>query len=251
MHRVRYIRLGSGLVAAGACILIASLFVLGSYPGVSTGIALLVLGVVILLLGTTTPGVPADLADLLVRVGYENLGRLLEEIGLQSRAVYLPSAVSSGGARTFIPLVDGTCTGIPPQPLDDRLVTFCGDGADDVGLLVSSPGSAALALLEYPPGETMDELSVALNQLAVSSLRVAEKVDLFEHDGMIEARFRRESVPAQWLSSSVEGCLGSLCGSIAAAVVAEGKGRGVVIESESVERGIRTVMLTMRTWERS
>jgi hypothetical protein len=176
---------------------------------------------------------------------------LLEEIGLQSRAVYLPSSLSSGGARAFIPLVENACSGPPPQPLDDRLVTFCGDDADAVGLLVSSPGSAALSLLEYPPGETMDELSVALNQLAVSSLRVAHRVDLFEHDGMIEARFSGESVPAQWLSSSVEWCLGSLCGSMAAAVVAEGKGRGVVIESESTDRGMRTVMLTLRAWERS
>ena len=45
---------------------------------------MLVLGLVILLLGKTAPGLSAELADLLARTGYENLGRLLEELGLQA-----------------------------------------------------------------------------------------------------------------------------------------------------------------------
>ena len=246
MDRNRYIRLGAALIVAGACILATSLLVLGSYPGMSTGIALLVLGLVVLLLGKTAPGVSPELADLMMRVGYENLGRLLEEVGLQSRAVYLPSALLPGGARAFIPLIDGQCVIPGTQGLDDRLVVLCGDGADDAGLLVSSPGTAALSLLQYPPGETMDEISVALTQVAVSSLRVARGVEVHERSGRIEVRFRSESVPPGWLASAVERCLGSLSGSIAAALVAEAKGRGVTIESESVEGSARTVLLVLQ-----
>lgn len=246
MRRILYIRIGSSLAVSGAAILLTSLMLLGSYPGVSTGIALLVLGLVVMLLGVTAPGVSADLADLLVRVGYENLGRMLEEIGLSSRALYLPSSVLTAGARAFVPLDYARCSMADGRQLDDRLVVFCGDGEDDAGLLISTPGSSALSLLEYPPGETLDEVAVALTQLAVSTLRVARGIEVHEHSGRIEVRFSHESVPSRWLSSSVEWCIGSLCGSIAAAVVAEAKQRCVTIESESVGGKGRTVVLAVR-----
>jgi len=246
MDRNRYIRLGAALMVAGACILATSLLVLGSHPGMSTGTALLVLGLVILLLGKTAPGVTPELAELLVRVGHQNLGRLLEEVGMQSRAVYLPSSVAGGDARAFIPLNDGQCATPGTQRLDDRLVVFCGEAAEDVGLLVVAPGTAALSLLEYPPGATMDEISVALTQVAVSSLRIARGVDVHDHGDSIEVRFRGESVPYGSAASAIEWCLGSLAGSVAAALVAEAKNRRVTIESENVDGSSRTVTLALQ-----
>jgi len=246
MERNRYIRLGTSLIVAGACILATSLLVLASYPGMSTGTALLVLGLVILLLGKTAPAVTPELADLLVRVGHQNLGRLFEEVGLQSRAVYLPSSVVLGDARAFIPLNDGQCAIPGAQRLDDRLVVFCGDASEDVGLLIVAPGTAALSLLEYPPGATMDEISVALTQVAVSSLRIARGVEVHDHGDSIEVRFRGESVPYVSTASAVEWCLGSLAGSVAAALMAEAKNRRVTIESENVDGASRTVMLALQ-----
>jgi hypothetical protein len=244
MDRNRYILLGAVLVVAGASILATSLVVLRSYPGVSTGMALLVLGFVILLLGKTAPGVSPELADLLVRVGYENLGRLLEELGAQTRAVYLPSHLVSGGPRAFIPLTGGSCAMQPGQLLEDRLVVSCGGASDEVGLVVSSPGTAALTLLEYPPGASMDEIAVALTQVAVASLRIARGIDVYDRGDRIEVRFHGEP-PFQSLSSVVEWCLGSLGGSVAAAVVSEAKGRKVTIESETVEGASRNVVLLL------
>ena len=246
MERDRYIKLGAALIVAGACILATSLLVLGSHPGMSTGTALLVLGLVILLLGKTVPGVTPELAALLVRVGHQNLGRLLEEVGLQSRAVYLPSSVVSGDARALIPLNDGQCATPGARRLEDRLVVFCGDAAEDVGLLVVAPGTAALSLLEYPPGATMDEISVALTQVAVSSLRIARGVEVHDHGNSIEVRFRGESVQYVSAASAVEWCLGSLSGSVAAALIAEAKNRKVTIESENVDGSLRTVMLALQ-----
>ena len=245
MNRRRYIRLGAALFAAGAFILGYSVFLLGSYPGISTGLAMVVLGLVILLLGKTAPGLSAELADLLARTGYENLGRLLEELGLETGAVYLPSLLLPDGARALVPLGVDARTHVGAQRLDDRLVVFYGDGPDDVGLLVSTPGSAALRLLQYPPGATMDEISVAVTQVAVSSLRIARGIGLHEYGDHIKVSFVGESVPTGWLASAVERCLGSLAASIAAALVAEAKGRRVTIESESLEGSTRTVTLAL------
>jgi hypothetical protein len=245
MLRRRYVRLGAALCVAGAFILGASVLLLASYPGISSGMALVVLGLVILLLGKTTPELPAELAQLLARNGYENLGRLLEELGLQSRAVYLPTALLSYGARALIPLGENSCTSFDGRQMDDRLVVSFGDGPDDVGVLVVAPGSAALGLLQSPPGATMDEVSVAVTQVAVSSLRIARSIGLHDYGDRVSVDFVGENAPTGWLSSSVENCLGSLSASVAAAVVAEAKGRRVTIESESVAGSTRTVMLVL------
>ena len=159
--------------------------------------------------------------------------------------MYLPSSQLPHGARALVPLGVDAGTHIDPQRLDDRLVAFYGDGPDDVGLLVSTPGSAALRLLQYPPGGTMDEISVAVTQVAVASLRIAHGIEVGGHGDHVEVRFIGESVPAGWLASAVEMCLGSLAASIAAALVAEAKGRRVTIESESLEGSTRRVTLAL------
>ncbi len=225
--------------------MLASVFLLGSYPGMSTGLAMVVVGLVVLMLGKTAPALSAELAGLLARTGYENLGRLLEELGTQSRAVYLPSSAVAGAARAMVPLGDGAWTSLDTKPLNDRFIVFYGEGADDVGLLVTAPGCAALGLLPYPPGATMDELTVAITQVAISSLRIARGVEMHEYGDTIEVTFVHESVPERWLSSVVELCLGSLSASIAAALVSEGRHRRVTVESETVAGSTRTVMLAL------
>ena len=245
MDRTRYVRLGAVLTVAGACILSVSLLVLKSHQGLSTGIALLVLGLVILLLGRTSRGVSPELAALLVKVGYDNMGRLFEEVGLESRAVYLPSAMAHGQARAFLPLVSGPYNLSSSSRLDDRLVVMYGDGADDVGLMVCAPGTAALPLLESPPGATMDEISVALTQVVVATLKLARSVDAHEHDGRIEVGFRNGEAAVVDLPSMVEFYLGSVQGSVAAGIVAEARGQRVTIESEVSHRSGRTVVLVL------
>ena len=239
-------RLGAALLAAGGFILATSLLVLFSHPGVATGIALMVLGLVILLLGKTAPGVSPELADVMVRVGYGNLGRLFEEVGLHSRAMYLPSSNATGPARALIP-VSGRWKPPVDRQMDDRLVVFRGDEADDVGLLVTTPGSVAVDLLPHRCGATMDEIQVALTRLAVATLRIARSVDVHQRVDRIEALFVGETVPSEWMSSAVEYCLGSLSGSIAAALVAEARECMVSIDSESVEGSTRSVMLVLHT----
>jgi hypothetical protein len=242
MSRDRYVTMGTALLASGALVLATSLLLLSSHPGIATGMAMLVLGLVILLLGKTATEMSPELASLLVRTGEVNLGRLLEEVGLQTHAVYLPSSLAPGGARALIPLDPEA--GLPEAlNLNDRLVVFYGDGADDAGLLVAAPGCLALELLPQPPGPTVDEMQVSLTRLAVATLAIARGVDIHESDGKTEVRFDGEHVPPGGTPSAVERSLGSLSGSIAAALVAEARGQAVTIESEAVDRSTRTVTL--------
>ena len=101
MRQTRYYRLGAMLLVSGAAILAASLLLLRSAPGASTGIALLALGAIVLVLGDSRPRVSPELAQLLLHAGYDNLARLLEELGLRSPAIYLPASLCHGVPRAL------------------------------------------------------------------------------------------------------------------------------------------------------
>ena len=86
---------------------------------------------------------------------------------------------------------------------------------------------------------------MALTQVAVSALRISRGIEVHEYGGHVAVSFTGESVPTERLASVVEACLGSLSASVAAAIVAEAKGRRVTIESESVQGSTRIVTLAL------
>ncbi len=247
MRHKRYGPLGVSLIVSGASILAASLLLLRSEAGASTGIALLVLGGVLVVLEDSRPGVSPELALLLMRAGYDNLARLLEELGLRARAAYLPSSLCNGTPRALIPL------DVPVEslgrigPVEERLVTRFGNGCGDIGLLVSTPGSDVLRLLPEPIGPSMDELSAALTALVAGTLDLASSVVVHEEAGHVWISYRGVRDMDELSAWAVERTVGSPLGAIAASLVAESKNCPVVMESELRDKDIHTVELRVVT----
>ncbi|MBN1857530.1 MAG: hypothetical protein JW846_11335 [Dehalococcoidia bacterium] len=246
MNGRRYAELGAALLVAGGAVLGASLLLLESPAGASTGLAVLVLGLVITVLGVSAKGMSSELSELLARTGYENVARLLEELGLQTRALYLPSAVSGGRVRALIPLSEDVDVSSLGHGIEDRLVVGYGKAPEEVGLLVATPGGVAIETMCPAPGRTVDEMTVELTRVVVSTLRIAGSVALHELGDRFEVHFSDESIPKGWMSSATEACIGSLPGSIAAALVAQARSRCVTIESEEVDQHSRTVVLLLK-----
>ena len=243
MRRRRYGPLGVSLIVSGASILGASLLLLRSEAGASTGIALLVLGGVLVVLEDSRPRVSPELSLLLMRAGYDNLARLLEELGLRARAVYLPSSLCQGTPRALIPL-DGPGESLGRiGPVEERLVTRFGNGSGDVGLLVSTPGSDVLRLLPEPVGPSMDELGAAMTTLVAGTLDLASSVVVHEEAGRVRISYRGVRAMDELSVWAVERTVGSPLGAIAASLVAESKNCPVVMESELRDRGVHTVEL--------
>ncbi len=243
MRHRRYGPLGVSLIVSGASILGASLLLLGSEAGASTGIALVVLGGVLVVLEDSRPRVSPELSLLLMRAGYDNLARLLEELGLRARAVYLPSSLCHGTPRALIPLdVPGESLG-RIGPVEERLVTRFGNGRGDVGLLVSTPGSDVLRLLPEPVGPSVDELSAAMMTLVAGTLDLASSVEVHEEDGHVWISYRGVRVTDERSAWAVERTVGSPLGAIAASLVAESKNCPVVMESELRDKDMHTVEL--------
>jgi len=233
LKQTGYHRLGAVLLVSGAAILAASLLLLRSAPGASTGIALLVLGAIVLVLGGARPRVSPELAQLLLHAGYDNLARLLEELGLRSAAIYLPASLCHGVPRALIPLSD---TGIAHSSIgiaEDRLIARFSDAPDGVGLLVSTPGTQTLGLLPSGVGASVDELAASLQMLTAGTLDLVRSAELHEADGLVSVEYRGVRRDQETPALAVQQTLGSPLAAIAATLTAESRQKPVVVESET------------------
>ena len=245
MRQTRYYRLGAMLLVSGAAILAASLLLLRSAPGASTGIALLALGAIVLVLGDSRPRVSPELAQLLLHAGYDNLARLLEELGLRSPAIYLPASLCHGVPRALIPLSGESVVPSTLRVAEDRLIARFSDAPDGVGLLVSTPGTQTLRLLPSGVGSSIDELSVSLQMLTAGTLDLVQNVELHEVDSTISVEYRGVTKDSEAPALAVQQTLGSPLAAIAATLTAESRQQPVVIESETEGEGSLSVRLRL------
>jgi hypothetical protein len=160
----------------------------------------------------------------------ENIGALLEELGLRSRAIYMPSSACGGRPRALIPLrEDKSITGAI-RVSSDRLITRYGPNLEDMGLMITTPGAISIDNLGLTPGGGPDQIEGALNQLLVGILDLADSVSVHTLSDQIvvqvtNAKLRYENI---WFYR----CLGSPLASIAATVVSEALNRPVRVEKE-------------------
>lgn len=225
-----YARLGAALIAGGAVSAPVFYFIAASPALTALAFSTVLLGVIALLLEKSLPQVPPQAAQLLLRAGLDNLAGLLEELGARSKALYLPSRLTSGKPMALIPLG----AHLPPSgalpPLPSRMLVETGPGADEVGLLVSTPGTTVRPLLEGSVGASSSELETALARVLVGALDLARGVAVSQEDGRVTVE--AESVRLEWEDLWIYDVIGSPVASVVAAVVADGLDRPVRILDE-------------------
>jgi hypothetical protein len=170
----------------------------------------------------------------------ENVSALLEELGLQNKATYLPSTADSA-SRALIPLgVTATTTTIPDK-LPKRLIVRCGPNSEDMAIAVTTPGNVSVELLENKPGPTADEMETALNYLLTGVLDIAHNVTVHITYAKVEVKISepKMSYENNWYSK----CLGSPIASISAAVVAEALKKPLRITEETYQKTEGLVVL--------
>lgn len=234
-----YTRIGAALALAGGLTAPVFSVVARSVPLTALALAAILLGAVALLLGRSLPEVPPRAAEAFLQAGLENVARLLEELGLDARAVYLPSRLSGGKPRALIPL-NGHRLPVSIRPVQDRLIVDYGPEAEDVGLLVATPGSSVMMPASLP-ARTGADLEASLAQVLIGRLDVAEKVRVAKEDGVVRVTLDGLRVLPQdlWIYRA----MGSPLASVAATVVAEGLDRPVSIRSEERRGGLMTIWL--------
>jgi hypothetical protein len=98
--------LGLGLCLAGTIFAPVSYFIINSVPLTAVGISTIVIGFVCIALANTRPYVSPEASELMLKTGMENIAALLEELGIRSKAVYLPSTMRDGHPQALVPLVE-------------------------------------------------------------------------------------------------------------------------------------------------
>ncbi|MBI4266909.1 MAG: hypothetical protein HY668_00895 [Chloroflexi bacterium] len=226
---------GLGLLVSGSLVFLAAYFILGAVWLMALGISMLILSFILLALGRTISGLPPEVCGLLLETGIDNIAALLEELGIKARAMYLPSSLGHGRPQALIPLHTNPALPGLRKALPRRLIVKYGDRPDDIGLLLSTVGSSAAAMLPSKPGPAAEELGEALTHLFTGVLGVADKVSVAAQGNQVKVKVHNPRIEnrATWSQQSLGGPLASMV----ASVVAEARDKPVVIRREEPDKG--------------
>ena len=236
--------LGVCLNLLGLTLIAVAFIILQSTPITALGLSTIILGAVSLALGRGQPKISPQASEILLQSGIENISAIVEELGLKSKAIYLPSSMTSGKPQALIP-IDSNLT--PPKlgniVLPKRLIVKHGSNPEDMGLLVTTPGSAVAGIITAKSDATDGDLESALTLVLVSTINLADgvKAAMDEDKIRVEISNPRLEYRKMWVYES----LGSPIASIVASVVAEVLNKPVTVDNEQYSRGKDVIELKL------
>jgi hypothetical protein len=239
-----YRMLGLCLALAGLLLSCVSYFVLNSIPLTALGISTLILASISFAIGTGQPKIPPEASILLLQSGTENISALVEELGLKSKAVYLPGSMTSGKSQALIPLYSNP---YPPQfgktVFPKRLIVKHGSNPEDMGLLITTPGSTVSETITSKPDATEADLESTLTMVLSGTLNLADsaKITIDDDTMHVEVSNPRLENQKMWIYES----LGTPLASIVASVIAQVIDKPVVVEEEQALKGKSLLKLKM------
>ncbi len=233
----RYVRLGVALSLGGALLAPVFYFLADSVPLTALAISAIMLGLVCAMLGNARPDISPEASRMMLQTGMENIAALLEELGLRSRAVYVPASGKGNRPRALIPLSDkefvpGTLSSIP-----SRLIARYGPRPEDMCLAVTTPGAISVESINVDFEIGPDHIDGMLNQLVVGTMDLADSISvrISADDAnlvVVEITKPKLDYDNAWFYR----CLGSPLASIAATVVSQALRKPVVIREEKKTR---------------
>ena len=234
-NRNPYTWAGLGLLVAGGLLSLASFLVFAVNWLTALGLAMLILAFILFALSRSIPRLPPEFSRILLEPGIDNLASMVEELGIKGRAIYLPSSLAGGRPRALIPLKSETVSLVGAKALPQRFIVNYGAGAEDVGLLVTTPGTMAVEMLDAIPGPAAAELEAALVSLLVGTLGIADGVRVSGGAEKISVDIVRPRLESRetWAHRSLGGPLAA----VVATVTAEAWEKPVRIAREEKKDG--------------
>jgi hypothetical protein len=207
--------------------------VLRSTPLTALGISTVLIGAVSFAIGRGQPKIPPEASGILLQSGVENISAMVEELGLRSKAVYLPSSMTGDKPKALIPL--NSSLEFSGKVLPRRFIVKYGSKPEDVGLLVVTPGSAVGSSVEPKPDCTAGDLESALSQVLSGTVNLADsaRVTMDVEKVLVEVSNPRLESNKMWIYES----LGTPIASLVASVVAQVLDKPVSVESEVFSKG--------------
>ena len=196
---------------------------------------MLILALILLALGRTIPKLPPEVCSLFLETGNDNMATIVEELGIRTKAIYLPSSLTGGQPQALLPLHSNSSLPVIKKALPRRLIVKYGDGPDDIGLLLSTIGSTAVSLLDSRPGHTSAELESALTSLFTGILGVADRTRVvYPDENQIQVEIIKPRIESK--VTLYHRCLGGPLVSIVASVAAEAWDRPIAVKREEHQK---------------
>jgi len=225
---------GLALLITGLLISISSHVILSITWLTALGVAMLILSLILLALGSTMTRLSPEFSALLLETSIDNIDAMIEELGVRSKGIYLPSSLTSGRPQALIPLHNNPTSFPQTKAFSQRLIVRYGTTPDEIGLLFTTPGAVAISLLETIPGPTATEMESALTSLLTGILGIAGSAKIFCNGNHIRAEIRNPIIENK--NNWSHQCLGGPLASIVAAVTAEAWNRPVTIKQEELNQ---------------
>jgi hypothetical protein len=235
LRRNSYTWTGLGLLVAGIVFSGASFFIFHVSWLAALGICMFIMAFILLALRKAIPDLPPEVCRLLLETGIDNMATLIEELGIKTKAIYIPSSLSHKHPHAFIPLHSNGSNPRITRALPGRLIARYGGGPEDIGLLISTIGSAAVGMLEVKPGATSNELESALTSLLSGRLGIADGARVVYQNNLIEIVISKPRLETS--ADLSHQCLGGPLATIAASVAAESWNKPMRIAREEPRHG--------------
>ena len=230
LHKNSYTWIGFGLLISGSLVSLSSYYILHLIWLTALGMCMLILSFILIALGKAVPKLSPEVCGLLLETGIDNIATLIEELGIKTKAIYLPSSLTSGRPRAFIPLHSNGSRPEITKALPQRLIARYGASPEDIGLLISTIGSTATGMLELKPGANPEELESALTSLFTGRLGVADGTRVRCNNGCINVEINKPRLENG--TSWSHHCLGGPLASVVASIAAEAWDKPMTIKHE-------------------
>ena len=221
---------GWGLLLAGALTAVTSYVILNIAWLTALGMAMVIISFILLALAKSVPVLSPALSHLLFETATENLAVLLEELALYTKAVYLPPSLTDDKSHALVPLAVSPRAEMLGRPLPNRLIVRYGKGPQDIGLLVTTPGTVAVKVLGERMEANTEQLGAELSAFFRGTLGIADSVSVSSENDRIRVTFSH--LHHERANDRTDLVLGSAPASVAAALTAAAWDRPVTIFSE-------------------
>ena len=236
-----YRLLGIGLTIAGAIFAPVAYFIINSIPLTAIALSSIMVGFTSIALASSRPQISPEASQLILETGMENIAALLEELGLNHKAIYLPSSMRDGNAQALIPLSGEIDVRRIKGKIPRRLIVRYGDNPGDMAIAVTAPGGAGLDKMEIKSGPTSSEIEQAVTYVLTGLLDLANSVEVRMSEKQLDIEVTGPKLHFEnvWYYR----CMGSPIASIVASIASEGIGKPLRIQEESYQKGKNLIRL--------
>jgi len=241
MFKNTYQTLAISLTITGIAIAATAYFIINSTPLTAFGLSTILIGTVTYAISKGQPKIPPQASAILLQSSLDNTAALIEELGLKTKAIYLPKTITGDKPKALIPLTPNT--EINKKKLPKRLIVKYGPTTQEMGLLLTTPGSTITANLEPKTDYTATDLETAVSEILLGTINLADGVraTITSEKILIEIINPRLEPTNMWVNEYI----GSPIASIVASTITQTLNKPVTIQNEQYSKN--KVLIELKT----